>query len=95
MDWKIGAVGFGWSMFEAGTTEFQYIVRNAKEYTRLHQTGIPVCVILGVQFQDHNIQKEISWSGRMSWKRGRGQAGVKGVKNDHRAKFGQLGPNNP
>ena len=32
-----------------------------KEY-RLQQTGIPVCVILGVQFRDHNIQEEISWS---------------------------------
>ena len=29
-----------------------------KEY-RLQQTGIPVCVIMGVQFRDHNIQEEI------------------------------------
>ena len=28
-----------------------------KEY-RLQQTGVPVCVILGVQFRDHNIQTE-------------------------------------
>ena len=31
----------------------------SKEY-KLQQIGIPICVILGIQFRDHNIQEEIS-----------------------------------